>query len=67
MVDSISETLAAYQDRFGTADRDSLQRFEAMGGKRSAYDGALTMFWKHLPQGWKVVGGHSSSRTDSEP
>ena len=130
MVDSISSALAAYQDRFGAADRDSLQRFyaddpewkwaangrfgipssdmirsrldrlavyphwhiayvntyirplgpglaavmteyrmsfEAVGGKRSVYDGALTMFWKHRPEGWKVVGGHSSSRSDSQP
>jgi ketosteroid isomerase-like protein len=41
--------------------------FEAVDGKRFVYDGALTMFWKHQPQGWKVVGGHSSSRSDSEP
>lgn len=25
------------------------------------YDGALTMFWKHRPEGWKAVGGHTSS------
>lgn len=127
MVDSISATLAAYQERFGATDRDSLQRFyaddpewkwaangrfgipssdmirarldrlavyphwhiayvntnirplapglavvsteyrmsfEAGDGKRSVYDGALTMFWKHRAEGWKVVGGHSSSRGD---
>jgi hypothetical protein len=130
IADSISSTLAAYQERFGAVDRDSLQRFyaddpdwkwaangrfgipstqmirsrldrlavyprwhiaymdpsirplapglavvateyrmsfEAVDGKRFAYDGALTMFWKHRPQGWKVVGGHSSSRADPEP
>jgi len=130
MVDSISATLAAYQERFGARDRDSLQRFyaddtdwkwaangrfripssdmirsrldrlaayphwhigyvnsfirpltpglavvmteyrmsfEAADGKRSVYDGALTIFWEHRPQGWKVVGGHSSSRSDSQP
>jgi hypothetical protein len=41
--------------------------FEAADGKRFVSDGALTMFWKHLPQGWKVVGGHSSLRSDTEP
>ena len=40
--------------------------FEASDGKRFSYDGALTMFWKHRPQGWKIVGGHSSSRSDPE-
>jgi len=130
IVDSISLTLAAYQERFSAVDRDSLQRFyaddpdwkwavngrfgtpstlmirarldrlavyphwhiayvktairplapglavvsteyrmsfEAADGKRFTYDGALTMFWTHKPQGWKLVGGHSSSRSDHEP
>jgi len=36
--------------------------FRGASGKALVYAGALTMFWEHRPDGWKVVGGHSSTR-----
>ena len=36
--------------------------FNGRNGKPLVYDGALTAFWKHLPGGWKMVGGHTSTR-----
>jgi len=41
--------------------------FDGTGRKPLVYDGALTTFWHHQPQGWKMVGGHSSTRLASEP
>jgi len=31
------------------------------GAAPLVYEGALTAFWSHRPEGWKMVGGHTSS------
>jgi hypothetical protein len=41
--------------------------FDGRPGKPLVNDGAHTVFWEHRLGGWKMVGGHTSSRPTGAP